>query len=223
MKAKEGVINLLNKILTADLTAINQYFVHAKMCENWGYERLHHKVRERSIDEMKDADELIGHILYLDGVPNVQRMNPVQIGETVPEQLKLDLKAEQEMLALLSDGVVHCTKVTDFTTRHMFEDMAKDVDAHIDWIETQMETIKQTGFGKLSGRTDQSVTVLASGFPPLAGCYGELMVFPPFQARLTVPMRLRFWPSAVPFESIGRRADFEPVLPRMLLRAIISP
>ena len=145
MKAKEGVVNLLNKILTADLTAINQYFVHGKMCENWGYERLYHKVRERSIDEMKDADELIGHILYLESVPNVQRMNTVHVGETVPEQLKLDLKAEQEMLALLNDGVVHCSKVMDFTTRHMLEDMAKDVDGHIDWIETQLETIKQIG------------------------------------------------------------------------------
>jgi bacterioferritin len=145
MKAKDGVINILNKILTADLTAINQYFVHAKMCENWGYERLHHKIRERSIDEMKDADELIGHILYLEGVPNVQRMNAVQVGETVPEQLKSDLKAEQEMLGLLNEGIVHCTKVTDFTTRHMLEDMAKDVDGHIDWIETQLETIKQVG------------------------------------------------------------------------------
>jgi bacterioferritin len=145
MKAKEGVITILNKILTADLTAINQYFVHAKMCANWGYERLHRKVRERSIDEMKDADELIGHILYLEGVPNVQRMNTVQVGETVAEQLKLDLKAEQEMLTLLNEGIVHCTKVTDFTTRHMLEDMAKDVDVHIDWIETQQETIKQVG------------------------------------------------------------------------------
>jgi bacterioferritin len=145
MKAKEGVINILNKILTADLTAINQYFVHAKMCENWGYERLQHKVRERSIEEMKDADELIGHILYLEGVPNVQRMNTVQVGETVAEQLKLDLKAEQEMLTLLNEGIVHCAKVTDFTTRHMLEDMAKDVDEHIDWIETQLETIKQVG------------------------------------------------------------------------------
>lgn len=145
MKAKEGIINILNKILTADLTAINQYFVHAKMCANWGYERLHHKVRERSIDEMKDADELIGHILYLEGVPNVQRMNTVQVGETVAEQLKLDLKAEQDMLTLLNEGIVHCAKVTDFTTRHMLEDMAKDVDGHIDWIETQLETIKQVG------------------------------------------------------------------------------
>ena len=145
MKAKDGVINILNKVLTADLTAINQYYVHAKMCENWGYERLYSKVRERSIDEMKDADELIGHILYLEGVPNVQRMNAVQVGENVSEQLKLDLKAEQEMLGLLNEGIVHCTKVTDFTTRHMLEDMAKDVDAHIDWIETQLETIKQVG------------------------------------------------------------------------------
>jgi len=145
MKAKEGVVNMLNKILTADLTAINQYFVHAKMCENWGYERLHHKVRERSFDEMKDAEELIEHILYLEGVPNVQRLNTVQVGETVPEQFKLDLKAEQEMLVLLSDGVVHATKVGDFTTRHMLEDMAEDVDTHIDWIETQMETIDQIG------------------------------------------------------------------------------
>ena len=145
MKAKEGVIDILNKVLTADLTAINQYFVHAKMCENWGYERLHHKVRERSIDEMKDAEELIEHILYLECVPNVQRLNTVNVGEEVPEQFKLDLKAEQDMLKLLSDGVVHCTKVGDFTTRHMLEDMAKDVDDHIDWIETQMETIKQIG------------------------------------------------------------------------------
>lgn len=145
MKAKEGILDRLNKILTADLTAINQYFVHAKMCENWGYERLYAKVRERSMDEMKDADELIEHILYLEGVPNVQRLNAVHVGETVPEQLKLDLKAEQEMLSILSEGVAHCTKAGDYTTRHMLEDMAKDVDAHIDWIETQMETIKQVG------------------------------------------------------------------------------
>src|SRR6478735_1367781 len=145
MKAKEGVINLLNKILTADLTAINQYFVHAKMCENWGYERLHHKVKERSFDEMKDADELIEHILYLEGVPNVQRLGTVHVGETVPEQFKTDLQAEKEMLTLLTDGVSHCAKVGDYTTRHMLEDMAEDVDQHIDWIETQMETIKQVG------------------------------------------------------------------------------
>jgi len=145
MKAKEGVIELLNKALTADLTAINQYFVHAKMCENWGYERLHHHVRQRSFDEMKDSEELIEHILYLEGVPNMQRLGTVRVGETVPEQLASDLKSEQEMLKILSDGVAHCTKVGDYTTRHMLEDMVKDVDAHIDWIETQQETIKQVG------------------------------------------------------------------------------
>lgn len=145
MKAKEGIIDLLNEILTADLTAINQYFVHAKMCENWGYERLEHKVRARSFDEMKDADELIEHILYLEGVPNMQRLGAVRVGETVPEQFKADLKAEQEMLKILSDGVSHCVKVGDYTTRHMLEEMVKDVDVHIDWIETQIETIKQVG------------------------------------------------------------------------------
>ena len=145
MKAKEGVVELLNKILTADLTAINQYFVHGKMCENWGYERLHHTVRQRSFDEMKDAEELIEHILYLEGVPNMQRLGTVNVGETVPEQFKVDLKAEQEMLKLLTDGVTHCAKVGDYTTRHMLEDMAEDVDDHIDWIETQVETIKQVG------------------------------------------------------------------------------
>lgn len=145
MKAKEGIIDLLNKLLTANLTAINQYFVHGKMCDNWGYERLHHKVRQRSFDEMKDAEELIEHILYLEGVPNMQRMGTVHVGETVPEQLKVDLKAEQEMLKMLADGIVHCTKVGDYTTRHMLEDMSEDVDSHIDWIETQSETIKQVG------------------------------------------------------------------------------
>lgn len=145
MKAKEGIIELLNKILTADLTSINQYFLHAKMCENWGYDRLHHKVKERSFDEMKDADELIEHILYLEGVPNVQRLGTVHVGETVPEQFKTDLQAEKEMLTMLTDGIVHCTKVGDYTTRHMLEDMAEDVDEHINWIETQMETVKQVG------------------------------------------------------------------------------
>jgi bacterioferritin len=151
MKAKEGVIDALNTILSADLLAINQYFVHAKMCEHWGYERLHHKVRERSIDNMKVADTLIGHIVYLEDVPKVHRMATVHLGGTVPDQLKFDLKAEQDMLTLLSEGVRHCTTVADFTTRHMLEDMAKDVDAHIDWIETQMDTITQVGLENYLG------------------------------------------------------------------------
>jgi bacterioferritin len=145
MKAKEGVIDILNTVLTTDLLAINQSFVHAKMCEHWGYERLHHKVRQRSLDEMKVADKLIGHILYLEDIPKVHPMTTVHAGETVPEQLTFDLRTEREMLALLTEGVRHCTKVADFTTRGMLEDMAKAVDAHIDWIETQMETITRLG------------------------------------------------------------------------------
>lgn len=145
MKAKEGVIEFLNKLLTADLTAINQYFVHGKMCENWGYERLHHHVRKRSFDEMKDAEELIEHILYLEGVPNVQRLDTVHVGETVPEQFKADLQSEKEMLTLHTDAVTHCAKVGDYTTRHKLEDMVKGVDERIDWIETQQVLIEQVG------------------------------------------------------------------------------
>lgn len=145
MKAKEGVVELLNTILTEELTVINQYFLHAKMCDNWGYERLEKKVRGRSFSEMKDADKIIEHILYLEGVPNVQRLGTVQIGESVPEQLKSDLAKEKEMVALLTEAIQHCTKVGDFTTRHLLEDMVTDEDEHIDWLETQQETIKQVG------------------------------------------------------------------------------
>ena len=116
MQAKAGVIDLLNSILTADLTAVNQYFLHAKMCENWGYERLYDTVRKRSIDEMRDVEALIEHILYLEGVPNMQRLGTVTVGETVPEQFAADLTAEHEMLALLSKGVTHCAQVEDYTT-----------------------------------------------------------------------------------------------------------
>ena len=145
MKPKQGVVNLLNKILTEELTVINQYFLHAKMCANWGYGRLEQKVKERSFSEMKDADRIIEHILYLEGVPNVQRLGTVKIGETVPEQLKADLAKEKAMVQLLTESINHCTKVGDFTTRHMLEEMVTDEDHHIDWIETQQETIQQVG------------------------------------------------------------------------------
>lgn len=145
MQAKAGVIDLLNRILTVNLTAINQYFIHAKMCEHWGYERLHHKVRQRSFDEMRDAEALIAHILYLEGVPNMQRLGTVTVGETVSEQFGVDLASEQEMLAILTEGTTHCIQIEDYTTRHMLEDMVQDVDKHIDWIETQQELIRQVG------------------------------------------------------------------------------
>ena len=145
MKAKQNIVNLLNKILTEELTVINQYFLHSKMCADWGYERLEKKVRERSFSEMKDADKIIEHILYLEGMPNVQRLGTVKIGETVPEQLKADLAKEKSMVTLLTEAITHCTKVGDYTTRHMLEEMVTDEDQHIDWIETQLETIKQVG------------------------------------------------------------------------------
>ncbi len=145
MKAKEGVINLLNKILTEELTVINQYFLHAKMCKNWGYDRLHHYVLDRSFGEMKDAQVVIDHILYLDGLPNMQKLGTVKIGENVPEQLKADLDKEKAMVKLMTEGIVHCVKVGDYTTRHMLEEMVKDEEEHIDWIETQLEIIKQVG------------------------------------------------------------------------------
>ena len=145
MKGKKGVVDLLNKILTEELTVINQYFLHARMCENWGFERLEEKVKERSFGEMKDADRVIRHILYLEGFPNVQKLGRVTIGETVPEQLKLDLVKEKEMVKLMTEGIEHCVKVGDYTTRNMLEEMVKDEEEHIDWIETQQESIKQVG------------------------------------------------------------------------------
>ncbi len=145
MKAKQGVVDLLNKLLTEELTVINQYFLHAKMCKNWGYENLHHHVLDRSYGEMKDAKEVIDRILFLEGLPNMQRLGTVKIGETVPEQLKADLDKEKAMVKMMTEGIQHCTKVGDFTTRHMLEDMAKEEEEHIDWIETQLESIKQVG------------------------------------------------------------------------------
>src|SRR5712691_3319955 len=108
MRGHEQVITLLNDVLTAELTAINQYFIHARMCENWGYERLWKKLREESIGEMRDADRLIARILYLEGVPNVQRLGKVNVGQTVPEQLTLDLELERDAVTALNAGVELC-------------------------------------------------------------------------------------------------------------------
>ena len=145
MKAKDGVIELLNSILTNELTGINQYFVHAKMCGNWGYERLHDKARQRSIDEMKHAEELVERILFLEGVPNLQRLGKVNVGTAVPEQLRLDLELEQQAVTTLSEAITHCTSVGDFATRKMLEQLAADEEEDIDWLETQLEAIKQLG------------------------------------------------------------------------------
>lgn len=148
MKAKEGVLDFLNKILTCELTAIHQYFLHAELCEHWGFERLEHAVRSRSIGEMRHAEALIKHILYLEGIPDMQRLAAVHVGKTVPEQLTLDLAVEIEDVALLRDAVAHCAQVGDFTSRHLLEHLLKDSEGHIAWIETQLETIRQVGVEK---------------------------------------------------------------------------
>ena len=145
MKAKQGVVDYLNKVLTNELTAINQYFLHAEMCGHWGYERLHNQIKKHAIDEMKHAEEIIEHILYLEGLPNLQRLGTIKVGETVPEQFKADHKLELENITLLNEAIVHCAEVGDFTTRHKLEDIVKSEDEHVDWIETQQETILQVG------------------------------------------------------------------------------
>ncbi len=148
MKAKDGVVEYLNRILACELTAIHQYFLHAELCGHWGYERLEHEVRVRSIGEMKHAEQLIEHILYLEGLPDMQHMERVRVGKTVLEQLQVDLAVEQEDVTLLREAVAHCATVGDFTTRHLLEHLLKDSEGHIDWIETQLETIRQVGIEK---------------------------------------------------------------------------
>ncbi len=145
MKGKKGVVDFLNKILTNELTAINQYFLHAEMCGNWGYEALHNEIRKHAIDEMKHAEQIIEHVLFLEGFPNLQRLGTLKIGETVPEQFKSDLALEQDAVKLLTEAIENCVKVGDLNTRSKLEAILTSEEEHIDWIETQMETIKQVG------------------------------------------------------------------------------
>jgi bacterioferritin len=145
MQGDPGIIELLNDVLTAELTAINQYFIHSKMCGNWGYQRLAEHAREESIEEMKHADELIERILFFDGVPNMQRLNPVRVGETVPEQFQLDLELEMAAVKRLNDGIAACVAAGDNTTRALLEGILVSEEDHIDWIETQQEAIRQLG------------------------------------------------------------------------------
>ncbi|HVM01471.1 MAG TPA: bacterioferritin [Acidimicrobiales bacterium] len=145
MKAAKGIVDLLNDVLTAELTAVNQYFVDAKMCENWGYHRLAEHIRADSIDEMKDAEALIDRILYLDGVPNMQRLGPVRVGETVVEKLRLALALETEAIARLNKGVATCTKEGDHGTRQLLEGILRGEEEHADWVESQLDLVNQIG------------------------------------------------------------------------------
>jgi bacterioferritin len=145
MKGDPKVIDLLNQVLTAELTAINQYWVHARMCENWGYERLWKKIRSESLGEMKHADELIERILYLDGLPNLQRLGKVNVGETVPEQLRLDLEVEKEAIKMLNEGIELARAAGDNGSRELLEDILHGEEDHANWLEAQLSLIAQTG------------------------------------------------------------------------------
>ena len=145
MKGSPKVIERLNDILTNELTAINQYFIHAKMCKDWGYERLYAKLHHESVDEMKHADQLIERILFLEGVPNVQRYGKINVGETVPEQLKLDLELEYNAIATLRDAIALCRDEKDETSAEMLEHILVSEEEHTDWLETQHTLIEQVG------------------------------------------------------------------------------
>ncbi len=145
MKGSQKVIDVLNQVLTNELTAVNQYFLHAEMCQNWGYDRLYKKVRKESIDEMKHAEELMERVLYLDGFPNVQRLGKITIGETVEEQLKLDLALEKQAIPLLNDGIALCRAESDNGSAELLEDILEDEEEHVDWLEAQLTLVEQVG------------------------------------------------------------------------------
>lgn len=145
MKGNEEVITLLNQLLTNELTSINQYFIHAKMCDNWGYDRLAHKIREESIDEMRHAELIVDRILFLEGVPNLQRYNKLHVGETVKEQLESDLQLEYAAITFLNQGIEAARKASDNATEELMTKILVSEEAHTDWLETQLELIRQVG------------------------------------------------------------------------------
>ncbi len=145
MKGDAQVIELLNQVLANELVAINQYFLHARMCENWGYERLWKKIRAESIDEMKHADQLIERILYLDGFPNLQKLGKIEIGETVVEQLKSDLGLEKRAIPVLNDGIALCRSKGDNGTAELLEDILVSEEEHANWLEAQLTLVEQVG------------------------------------------------------------------------------
>lgn len=145
MKGDAGIIELLNSVLTNELSAINQYFIHAKMCEDWGYTVLQQKKHEESVEEMKHADQVIQRILFLDGVPNMQRLNPVKVGEDPIEQHKVDLELELEAVKLLNNGISLCREKGDNGTRELLDGILVAEEDGIDWLEAQLQIIKDIG------------------------------------------------------------------------------
>jgi bacterioferritin len=145
MRGDPQVIEALNAVLTAELTAINQYFIHYRMCDNWGYLRLAKKKREESIDEMKDADQVIHRILYLEGVPNMQRMHPVRVGEDAVEQHRLDLALETEAIKRLNDAIELARAKGDNGSRELLETILEGEEHSADWLEGQLHIVEEIG------------------------------------------------------------------------------
>jgi bacterioferritin len=145
VKGNDEVIEILNEVLTAELTGINQYFIHAMMCANWRYNRLAKHSREESIDEMKHAQEVIERILYLDGVPNMQRYMKINVGQNVPEQHQFDLALEKDAVNRLNQGVELCRTKGDNGTRLLLEKILAEEEEHIDWLEAQLQQIQEIG------------------------------------------------------------------------------
>jgi bacterioferritin len=145
MKGKEKIIEKLNFLLSDELTAINQYMVHSEMCDNWGYERLHKKIEERAIQEMKHAEKLIARILFLEGRPIVSNLNKINIGAEVPAQHQNDWTAEDGAIKNYNEGIRLCLELGDNGSRELMDSILKDEEDHIDWIEAQLDEIKQMG------------------------------------------------------------------------------
>jgi bacterioferritin len=145
MKGDPKIIDLLNEVLTGELTAINQYFLHSRTCKHWGYAHLAEKIYKESIDEMKHADKLIERILYLDGLPNLQRLGKINVGQTVPEILKNDLAIELVAIPLLNRGIQQARDAGDNGTEDLLTRILVSEEEHVDWLETQLELIKQVG------------------------------------------------------------------------------
>ncbi len=145
MKGDASIIKLLNEVLKNELTAINQYFVHARMYANWGLEELAEHERKESIDEMKHADVLIERILFLEGLPNMQALDKLLVGQDIEEMIRCDLTLEMTAIPLLRKGIEQCEGATDYVTRELLEDILESEEEHVDWLETQLDLIKRTG------------------------------------------------------------------------------
>ncbi len=145
MKGDPKVIEFLNTALTNELTAVNQYFLHARMYKNWGFSKLNEKEYHESIDEMKHADQLIERILFLEGLPNLQNLGKLRIGENPEEMLKCDLKLELEAIPPLREAIAYCEQIKDYISREVFQHILENEEEHVDWLETQFELIGNIG------------------------------------------------------------------------------